>query len=292
MARRKKFNLKDTEIAKRSDAYSMNPRDINVDFSTNPRIDYGDEDFLELKESIKINGLIQPLTVYIDQRDGKVHLAHGFRRMKAILELISEGLSELTSVKVITVENNIETILIHHFVQNTGKKLSDLELGETLLRLYNIMGEGSAKEISEKTGIGYQKVLNLISFAKKGSTKIKNAVKEKVLSMSNAIAIADTADSVTHQNEVLEEAETKMKESGTKKIKPAHISILEARMNKNGSGSILGVLRNMIEVVMTSDKEDMDKEFAERLEYILDGIEDKDLSERDIINTFFTKETA
>src|SRR5690606_41041461 len=111
----KKINLRD--IAKRTDLFNIDPRLIKVDWDSNPREDYGDEDFEELKESIRSNGVEMPLLVFIDKVSNEIALAHGFRRMKAISQLIEEGV-EITSVPIKNIPNNLETILAYHLTLN------------------------------------------------------------------------------------------------------------------------------------------------------------------------------
>lgn len=283
--KQKKYNLKNSEIATRKDAYMVSPLDINVNHETNPRVDYGgvedDGEFTELKNSIKEFGLLQPVYVYIEPTDGTLHLAHGFRRMKAIHELIKEGVS-IEKIDVKPIEKNEETILLQHFVQNTGKKLSDLELGDTLLQLSILTGEDNLASISRRSGIKYEKVVRLINFAKKASTKMKKAVREKKLSIGNAIAIANATDSIAAQNEVLDEASIS---TGEGKIKPSAIKILKA------TTSPYAKLHSFIEIVKGTKNDDLDLDFTKRLENLLNDIENKSLTEKQIIGKYFTKFT-
>jgi len=283
----KKINLKNTAIATRSDAYSVDPRDINVNHQANPRQDYGDaEEFNELKESIKLNGLMQPVAIYIDQKDGRLHLAHGFRRMKAILELITEGVN-FEKIRVFEVPNNEESILIQHFVMNTGKKLSDLELGDTLNKLTTYMGKDNFAEVGRRTGIKYEKVVKLINFARKSSTKIKDAVKAKELSLTTAVSMVNALDSVPEQNQALEEAKDHVAKTGGKKIKPENIKVLQSQ-----SASPFVKLRSFIQTVKSTNNVEMDQEFATRLEKLLNAVEDKEMSDKLIMGTFFSKVIA
>lgn len=283
----KKMNLKNSKIATRKDAYSIDPRKINVNHEDNPRNDYGDEEeFGEFKESIRIYGLLQPVAVYIDPNEGTAHLAHGFRRMKAILELIEEGVN-FESIPVIQVENNEETVLIQHFVMNTGKKLSDLELGDTLLKLSILMGEENYAEISRRTGINALKVSELIKFAKKASSKLKLMVREKKLTLKNAKSLA-TAKDIRGQNEALAEAEAKVQ--GTdRKITPEDLGIVNALDVMKTSPYYK--IRTYINEVKSSNNGDLDQDFTERLENLLDEMEAKNLNDKEIMGRFFMKQT-
>jgi ParB-like chromosome segregation protein Spo0J len=287
----KKINLKNSEVATRNDAYSVAPLSINVDHSKNPRQDYGDqdgsEDFGELKESIKIHGLLQPVSIYIDQTTGLLHLAHGFRRMKAVLELVAEGVN-IEKIKVFEVPNNEETILLQHFVLNTGKPFKDLELADMLNQL-TVMGEENKAEISRQTGIKYEKVVRLIDFARKSSTKIKKAVQAKELSLTTAISLVNALDSISDQNTALETAKEDATAKGSKKIKVENIQVLK---KADESVNLNAKLRTFISTVKSTDNADLDQDFATRLENLLNAMEAKTLGDKEIMGTYFTKVTA
>ena len=91
-----------TITIQRKNAYQMNPLNITVNPTENPRKDYGE--FESLKASIKENGLQYPVSVHEVRENGKtvkVILTHGFRRMKAINELIAEGIKIVTIPAII-----------------------------------------------------------------------------------------------------------------------------------------------------------------------------------------------
>ena len=104
---RKSTSLKNIEGVKRGDAYSANPLEIVVNFEDNPRVDYGGELFEDLKRQIAQNGVEVPLKVFVNN-EGKLELGHGFRRMRAVMELIAEG-HMITSVPFEKIDNNEET---------------------------------------------------------------------------------------------------------------------------------------------------------------------------------------
>ena len=292
MGVRKKFTFKDSEKTSRKDSYTVKPLDIVVDHSTNVRLDYGDdEEFQELKASIAENGLLQPVAVYLDQETGFLHLAHGFRRMKAVLELLDEKVV-IERIPVFEMPNNEETILISHFVMNTGKKLTDLELGETLNKLTKLMGEDDFKTVSKRTGIEYVKVLRLVNFARKSSSKIKKLVKEKELSISTAIELVNNTNSVTHQNEAIDKAIEEKEKNGSKKITSKHIEVLITKSDAalNEDNSVINKLIRFVNVVKTTNNEDIDHDFTSRLEMLLNEIKKGELSDKEIMGKYFVKQ--
>lgn len=217
-----KGNLKKVNGTSRTDSFRVNPTEIIVDWSSNPREDYGGDDFQELKNSIEKEGVIMPLMVYIDKDTNKLHLAHGFRRMKAILELIDEG-KEIEVVPIKQIENNIEKILEYHLTLNNGKPLSDIEIAVTLKQLFKYVGE-DYNLVAKKANMSYQKVYNLINYIESSSTLSQEMVRKQTLSLANAMAIANQAKNIDQQNEILKNAENKATSEGRKKIKPKDLT--------------------------------------------------------------------
>ena len=204
-------------LATRGDSFNMNPADIEINWEENPRKDYGTEDEQnELKESIRLNGIMLPIHVY--SVGSKFKLGHGFRRMKAVTELLAEGLD--IRVPVIKIETNEEAILLAHFTLNTGKPLTDLEIGETLNRLCKLLGEDNFTNISKRSGIEYQKVVRLVNLVRNASTQVKTAIANDEMSVTTAIELVAVTSGVAEQNEVLAELKetAEVTKSGKKKL--------------------------------------------------------------------------
>lgn len=207
----------------RSDSHRIKVLDIVVDWSSNPREDYGDEDFQILKESIKENGVKMPLTVYVDKSTGHTHLAHGFRRMRALTELIAEGVTGLDIVNIVPTAHNEESILMDHLILNNGKPLSDVETSRTLWQLKQRMGPNSMKEISRRVGMPYQKIVDYISYYENGTSLSKELVSTKKMSMTTAMAVAKQTSGNDKQNKVLTKAIEQMKADNRSKIAPSDV---------------------------------------------------------------------
>ncbi len=210
-------NAQTLGLATRSDAFKMNPADIKIDWSKNPREDYGNlEEHNELKESIRLNGVMMPL--YVHSVGNDIYLSHGFRRMQAVTELLAEGIE--MRVPVIQMESNEEAILLAHFTLNTGKPLTDLEIGETLNRLCKLLGEDNFTNISKRSGIEYQKVVRLVNLVRNASTQVKTAIANDEMSVTTAIELVAVTSGVAEQNEVLAELKetAEVTKSGKKKL--------------------------------------------------------------------------
>lgn len=276
-----KGNLRGAVGVKRTDIYTMNPMDIKVKWADNPRYDYGtEEEWAELKNSIRNEGVKNPVQIYLDKKTNEVYLAQGYRRMKAVLELVNEGLTDLKAIKVQLIEFNEETILQNHYTQNnTGKPLNDIEMGELLLKVKKLSGQ-SLEEIASRFGMTYQKVNKLINFVTQASSMNKKLVAQKKLSLNSAIAVTKQAHGIREQNEILKNATSEMEKSGKTKIKPEHLmksgvktTVHTASINKLENDTNFDLLKRTIAYASTSQDEGVDVEFIERLESIIDLIE-------------------
>ena len=293
-----KGNLRNVEGVKRGDLYTMNPLDIKVVWKDNPRFDYGtDEEWNELKNSIKNEGVKNPVQVYVDKRTKEIYLAQGYRRMKAVLELLNEGV-DLTSIKVEQIEFNEEAILQNHYTQNnTGKPLSDLEMSELLSRVKKLSG-GTPQEIAKRFGMDAQKVTKLINYVSEASSLNKKMVRQKEISLANAMAVAKQANGIREQNAILNKAAQEMKKSGAKKIKPIHLvksgvvskTSVASAISRANSDSSLETLKRAIAYASTSQEEDIDIEFVERVEKVVDAVE-KEMAPEELAQ-YFTKVQA
>ena len=196
----------DLGLVSRKDRFVADPTTIIVNWDENPRKDFGtEEELAELKESI-----MSPMYVMGSGQD--LHLMHGFRRMKVVLELVAEGVDIRVPVEQF---NNMEEAMLAHFtLNNTSKPLNDLELGETLSRYAKLINDDNYQNISNKTGINYQKVVRLMNFMKEASSQIKTAVSSKEISMTSAIELVANTSDIVEQNNVLAEVKSTKKEGG------------------------------------------------------------------------------
>lgn len=120
------------------DLIMMDPSIIVIESGHNPR-DYSlpeNRDHLEdLKESIREHGVKSPLWVRFDAGTKSAILVDGECRLRALIELIEEGVQILT-VPVIQVESGDRASrLVLALTANTGKPLSKLEHGAAFKKL-------------------------------------------------------------------------------------------------------------------------------------------------------------
>jgi ParB/RepB/Spo0J family partition protein len=137
----------------RRDAVMMDPKIIQIEKDYNPRSYHLKEniDHLEeLKASIRVRGVLQPLLVRYDAQQQCAVLVDGECRLRAVLSLIEDGV-EILTVPVLQVQGGNETErLVLSLTANTGKPLSKWESGTAFKRLANF-GWSSAK-IAEEIG--------------------------------------------------------------------------------------------------------------------------------------------
>jgi len=205
--------------ARIQDNYKLTLDQIIVNYDENPRTstNYGSlEEWDEFKNSIKNEGQQMPVVVS-NAGDGKYNLTHGFRRLKAITELISEG-EDIPFIRVMIKKANPEQILLNHITLNNGKPLTDYEISGIFIQLKKY--GYSVKEIALKCGYSYQKTYNLINFQENASKKVKDAIETNEMSITAGLEISGSLD-VESQNKLIEtikETET-FKQSNKIKVK-------------------------------------------------------------------------
>lgn len=138
----------------RRDAIMMDPRIIQIEKDFNPRnyrLPENRAHLDELKASIKMRGVLQPLLVRYDAQQQIAILCDGECRLRAVHELIEEG-TQIETIPVLQVQGGNETErLVIALTANTGKPLSQWEIGTAFKRLANF-GWSSDKIASE---LGY-----------------------------------------------------------------------------------------------------------------------------------------
>lgn len=254
----KRLNLKTTAEASRKDSYTMNPKDIIIDWSKNPREDYGTEEYEQLKALIrKEKEIHHPVFITpCPDNPGRWALRHGFRRLRIITELREEGII-IEQIPVKQIYSEEEALLLHITLNNSTKALTDVELAKTIREYSKLTQNDSPKFLSEKTGISYAKVRLLLGFDEMASTVIKEAVKNKEVSFSTAAQIVTHTATIIEQNEVLSQVKEKARNEGKKRATGNMVSAAtgKTKVNKDLSRlrSILCMNGNYSEVVRLID---------------------------------------
>jgi len=139
----------ETNATKRTDLFLIDPRNIVVVDGFNVRRDF---DLDELKEQIKANGVLNPLTVIPFKENGveKYKLVDGERRYRATMEAIAEG-ADIPWVKALKAPKDATTedLYIEQMMRNEGKRFTEYECAIMFRRFKEEFGY-SQIEIADK----------------------------------------------------------------------------------------------------------------------------------------------
>jgi len=185
--------LIDTSNIKTTENTINLPNEIDIELiETNPfqpRKDFDEEALLELSESIKELGLIQPITVRkLD--NGNYQLISGERRLRA------SKIAGLSKIPAYIRSANDQEMLEMALVENIQREdLNAIEIAISYQRLIdecNLTQEELSQRIAKKrsTIANYIRLLNL-------PVKIQSAIKEEKISMGHARALLSIEDEET-----------------------------------------------------------------------------------------------
>ena len=147
-----------------------------------PRQDFNPKEMQELTDSIKANGILQPLTV-CDLEDGKFELIAGERRLRSAREA---GL-ETVPVYILSVEADVEMMeyaLIENIQRVDLNPIEEAEGFAILCGKYNLAQE----EIAKRVGKSRSAIANTLRLLKL-PPEIKSALKSGGISAGHARAI-------------------------------------------------------------------------------------------------------
>ena len=151
-----------------------------------PRAKFDEEALKELAESIKIYGLIQPITVR-PIANGKYQLISGERRLRACK---LAGLQEIpTYVRTVDDMQSIQMALVENIQR---EDLNALEIALSYQRLMDEFGF-TQDEVSDKVGKNRSTITNYVRLLKL-SLPAQIAVRDNVISMGHARALVAVED--------------------------------------------------------------------------------------------------
>lgn len=224
-----------------------------------PRVEFNEEALADLSESIKIHGVIQPITV---RKIGakKFQLIAGERRLRASKQA---GLTEVPAyVRMANDQESLEIALIENIQRE------DLNALEIALNYQRLLDECSLthEDLSTRLGKSRTAVTNYLRLLKL-PPDIQSALKTKIISMGHARALAgidnlllqaDVFNTIKNKNLSVRQTETLIKTASTakkanttqsnkipfayQKIQDKIASSLSSKVNikpkKDGSGEI------------------------------------------------------
>ena len=162
-----------------------------------PRKHFSNESLKELAESIKKDGLIQPIIVVEDDLDGYILVA-GERRFRA------SKLAKLESIKAIVLDISKEQMQQYALIENIQREdLNPIELAqsyEALIKLYGVTHDELAS-IIHKSRTHITNTLRLLNLSK----KTQEALIEKKISAGHAKILVglDEKDQITMVNSII-----------------------------------------------------------------------------------------
>ncbi len=257
----------------RGNLFQVPPSMIVIE-NENVRDSYPEEKFQVLKDSIKENGVLDPIHVRKLRGEEKYALTHGFNRMRAVWELVEEG-CEILNVKVIVSTLSAEEELIRHITLNSGEPLSKFEISKILVQLKAFGWKN--KDMSKKLGYPEQEISNLIMFQNNASQEVKNAVKDGVMDINPAIMLVRESGSTVEQNVTLNTAKEKASKENKTKISSKDVLKKMSLQDK---------FSKMVEIVQENDllmEQDKGK-MIEQLYYLLTA---KDSTPESIVQDLF-----
>jgi len=153
-----------------------------------PRKIFKEKDLLELSESIKENGIIQPIVVV--EKDDKFEIVAGERRFRA------SKLAGLEKVPVIIKRATKKDILVMSIIENVQR--SDLNCVEEALAYYQLMNEFelTQEEVAKKIGKERSTIANFLRILKLPKDVIVHLQKE-LLSFGHAKILVSLNDDET-----------------------------------------------------------------------------------------------
>lgn len=222
----------EVNATKRTDLFLIDPRNIVVMEGFNVRRDF---DLEELKEQIKANGMLNPVTVIPYKEDGveKYKLVDGERRYRATMLAISEG-ANIPFIKALKAPKGATTeqLYIEQMMRNEGKRFSELECAIMFRRFKEEFGY-SQVEIAEKfkkSPAFISKCLSLLDLPQYLQDKIATGE-------LSAMAAREISNSYTHESDQVRAAKTALRTAkangrATATNKEVQSSLKEAKQAK------------------------------------------------------------
>ena len=149
----------ETNKTKRTDIFSIDPRNIIVPQGFNSRVNFGNIE--ELAEQIKTAGVLNPITVQaVKMEDGteKYQLVDGERRYRAIMLLIDKGekikgkeIDYVSAIKIPSTLSKAE-LYVQQAMRNEGKNFNEFEWAILASKLRDECGITNMSEIARMLG--------------------------------------------------------------------------------------------------------------------------------------------
>lgn len=227
----------------RSDLYSLNPREIVMRPGWNLRdANFASEpDFLALKDSIRANGVREPITVFFDKTINKAVVDEGHRRLTAVLQLIDEG-CPITSIPAICQNrfgNEADRIVDQITKNSFGKPYTALERAGGYRRLMNFGWK--VEDIAAKVGVSTATVASSLKLLEAPEDVRQMVQRGEIAATAVTNLLRQTGDAEDARDVILE-AQKIAREDGSDRVTASHISEAadDARIQRRTKGGGAG----------------------------------------------------
>lgn len=158
-----------------------------------PRLEFNQESLMDLAQSIRENGLIQPIT--LKEKDGKYEIIAGERRYRACMMI---GLTEVPANIMNVSEASMAELALVENIQR--ENLSAIEEAKAYLQIMKVSG-CTQSQLALKVGKSQSSIANKIRLLNL-SENVQNAVSSKIITERHARSLLGS--SVEKQEEILE----------------------------------------------------------------------------------------
>lgn len=158
-----------------------------------PRLEFNQDSLMDLAQSIRENGLIQPIT--LKENNGKYEIIAGERRYRACMMI---GLTEVAANIMDVSEASMAELALVENIQR--ENLSAIEEAKAYLQIIKVSG-CTQSELALKVGKSQSSIANKIRLLNL-SENVQNAVSSKIITERHARSLIGTSED--KQEEILE----------------------------------------------------------------------------------------
>lgn len=197
----------------RTDLFKIDPRKIRIREGWNPRQTF---ELDELKTSICDNGFFNNKPLLLAKKGTELYLVDGERRLRAVLELLDEGVPIVAIPAVLDVSQDEGVLLARALsANNNAEPLDQYEEAQGFQRL---IGYGwSIARIAQEVGKSSSHVSGRLLLLE-ASSEVKQAVVDRRIMPSDAVRVVRESNKKGEKQEVT--LARKVSERATKKAAP------------------------------------------------------------------------
>jgi ParB family transcriptional regulator, chromosome partitioning protein len=139
------------------DLLKLKPADIRPNFN-NPRLLFDPEPLRDLKENIRVHGVLVPITVYQLPASRKYGILDGARRHQCCVELEEEGTPVEIPANVVRPPDKLAGLLYMFSIHNFREPWELMPTALSLKIVIDELGETDSKKLSHVTGLSEPQV--------------------------------------------------------------------------------------------------------------------------------------